>query len=180
MDMNHGSNSTTTEHACKISMLWNWYTVDACFISRQWHIRSVGAYAGTVIAIFFLVILLELFRRLGREYDRKISREYYSLNRSGAAKGKGFNSLENLSDGSAPPCPNVLPPFRPSIAQQAIRSFFYFVQFSAGYILMLLAMYYNGGLILAIFAGSYFGFFVSSWDTVGRVNTPEARGQTCC
>jgi copper transporter 1 len=68
MDMGMGA----PEHACKISMLWNWYTIDACFISRQWHVRTIGQYAGTVISLFFIMILLEFFRRAAREYDRKI------------------------------------------------------------------------------------------------------------
>lgn len=25
-------------------MLWNWYAVDACFISSQWHVRSKGGW----------------------------------------------------------------------------------------------------------------------------------------
>ena len=59
MGMGMGSGS---EHACKISMMWNWCvvsscgcggwgkltesrnTIDACFISEQWHIRSKGAW----------------------------------------------------------------------------------------------------------------------------------------
>ncbi|KAG5636468.1 hypothetical protein H0H81_007948 [Sphagnurus paluster] len=175
MDHSHGGDSGASGAACKISMLWNWTTVDACFLSEQWHIRSVGAYVGSVISLFFVVILLEAFRRLGREYDRKIVREHNARYAAGTAAGED-GSLSKFADGSI----STPPPFRPSVAQQAIRSLFYFVQFSAGYILMLLAMYFNGGIILAIFFGSFVGFFLSSWDTVGGQLTPETRGQTCC
>ncbi|KAG5642184.1 hypothetical protein DXG03_003447 [Asterophora parasitica] len=145
MDMDHDHGS---EAACKINMLWNWYTVDACFISEQWHVRTVGAYAGTVVSIFFVAILVELFRRLAREYDRKILNEHnekFAAWRQGGAIGDEA-SLSKFGAGASVP-----PPFRPSIAQQLVRSLFYFVQFSAGYMLMLMAMYYNGGIILAIF-----------------------------
>ncbi|GLB45179.1 putative ctr copper transporter family protein [Lyophyllum shimeji] len=179
MDMSHGNSTMPAEHACKISMLWNWHTIDACFLSEQWHIRSVGGYVGTIIGVFMLVVVLELFRRLGREYDRKIVRDHARSISVSTGSARDDASINKLSDGGEPRRAAVTP-FRPTVAQQAVRSAFYFVQFSAGYILMLLAMYYNGGLILAIFFGSYVGFFVSSWDTVGELTTPEARGQCCC
>lgn len=28
--------------AVQVSMLWNWDTVDACFLSSTWHIRTTG------------------------------------------------------------------------------------------------------------------------------------------
>lgn len=70
------------------------YTTDACFISQQWHIRSIGYYIlslscyvidqlnavtadfiGTVIGVFLVVITVEFIRRFSREYDRRILRE---------------------------------------------------------------------------------------------------------
>ncbi|KAL8291841.1 hypothetical protein RQP46_002099 [Phenoliferia psychrophenolica] len=166
MDMG-SSNSTsdaTTEAACKISMLWNWYTVDACFISPQWHIRSVGGYAGTVIGVFFIVVALECFRRFGREYDRAIKAAHLA----DQVQGKGD------SDAVSVPAP-----FYPTYKQQGIRAALYGVQFGTGYMLMLLAMYYNGGIILAIFAGATAGYFVSARDTVGEFEAPGVRGDCC-
>ncbi|KAF5375733.1 hypothetical protein D9615_009405 [Tricholomella constricta] len=134
-----------------------------------------SAYAGTVISIFLVVMLIELFRRLAREYDRKIVREHAHAQRSAAASVAAADrddaSAHKLKDGSGSGSGSydacAIAPFRPTMAQQSIRSFFYFVQFSAGYMLMLMAMYYNGGIILAIFFGSYFGFFVSSGNGSG-------------
>jgi len=145
-------------------MLWNWYTIDACFISSQWHIRSAGGYVGTIIGVFLITIGVEFVRRLGREYDRRIVLDSQDTSRIS-------DDMTKLpSDNS------VAKPFRPTLKQQAIRSFFHFVQFSASYILMLTAMYYNGGLIIAIFIGSYVGFFASNWDTLGGVTFKDA----CC
>jgi len=50
-------------------MLWNWYTINSCFISRGWHVRNAAAFAATCIVIFALVILLEFTRRAVKEYD---------------------------------------------------------------------------------------------------------------
>ncbi|KAH7101277.1 Ctr-domain-containing protein [Auriculariales sp. MPI-PUGE-AT-0066] len=152
---------------CKISMLWNWNTVDTCFISTDWHIKSKGMFAGSVIGIFLLVILIELTRRFAREYDRRIARQAATT----LAHNGDISTLEK-SSGAGPV--NI----RPTVAQQAVRATLYMVQFSAGYMLMLLAMYYNGYiLIFGIFFGAWAGFFLTSWDTVAH---GESTAKDCC
>ncbi|BGP16003.1 hypothetical protein JCM10213_005446 [Rhodosporidiobolus nylandii] len=177
MDM--GSGSDSTEQACKISMLWNWYTTDACFLSEQWHIRSVGDYVGTLIGIFFIVVALEAVRRLGREYDRAIRRAYYRREEA-ALEALKKNAPSKASDvGRAAP-------FRPSLKEHLIRSTMYMVQFGTAYILMLLAMYFNGGIILAIIAGGGVGYALFARDTATPEgsflgdDSPAARGECCC
>lgn len=129
MDM--GSDSMAQGPACKISMLWNWYTVDSCFVSKDWHIRSEVAFAFNVICVFILVALVEGVRRYGREYDRRIVR-LASLNN--IYSGTDLSGLEEgLKDGI----------FVPTWPQQAIRASIFGIQFGAAYILMLLAMYYK-------------------------------------
>ena len=59
---------------------------------------------------------------------------------------------------------------RPTLVQQLIRSLFYVAQFGAGYMMMLLAMYYNGGIIFAIFVrgpGFYGGTSLTADVLVG-------------
>lgn len=64
--------STTSPHSCKISMLWNWYTIDSCFLARSWHVTSRGMFAGTCIGVFFWVIAYCWFHRFIVEYDNAI------------------------------------------------------------------------------------------------------------
>ncbi|KAL1686223.1 Ctr copper transporter family-domain-containing protein [Schizophyllum commune] len=185
MDMGDMGNSSSSdsmgmgsgsEHACKISMMWNWNTIDACFISEQWHIRSKADYAGSIVGIFFLVILVEWTRRASREYDRRIVREYEAMVKGYEARASGVaahDSTAKLDAGASA----SLAPFRPTLVQQLIRSLFYVAQFGAGYMMMLLAMYYNGGILFAIFAGAFVGHFTSSWDTVGH---NEVVQKDCC
>lgn len=162
-----GMSSAPTESACQISMLWNWTTVDACFISQQWHVRSKGSFAGTVIGVFFIVVALESFRRLGREYDRALKKNYAAQQQSiRDSLGKDGEEV-------------ALAPFRVTWSQQLIRSIFYGVQFATGYMLMLMAMYYNGYIIFAIFFGGFAGYLVSSSDTVGECEAPGVRGECC-
>ncbi|EJD45668.1 Ctr-domain-containing protein [Auricularia subglabra TFB-10046 SS5] len=175
--MGMGSNSTSTDDmggmdmSCKISMLWNWNTVGACFISNQWRISSKGVFAGTIIGIFFLVVAVELVRRLAREYDRHIAKQH-------AARLEQPSSSEKLAALPMSPVNALSSQIRPTVGQQAIRSTLYMIQFGAGYMMMLLAMYYNGYiLIFGIFLGAWAGHFLTAWDTVGH---GEPVAKDCC
>jgi hypothetical protein len=51
--------------------------------------------------------------------------------------------------------------------QQGIRAGLHMIQFGIAYIVMLLAMYYNGYFIISIFLGAFVGSFVFNWETLG-------------
>ncbi|KAH7390674.1 high affinity copper transporter [Pyrenochaeta sp. MPI-SDFR-AT-0127] len=157
--------------SCKISMLWNWYTVDSCFIARSWRITSKGMFAGSCIGVILLVILLEFLRRAGKEYDRYIVAQHTkSLAPAGitaASSASSDNGTSKLpASSSAAACVPVAPSkFRPSILQQAIRALLHMCQFAIAYFVMLLAMYYNGYIIICIFIGAYLGYFIFGWES---------------
>jgi copper transporter 1 len=146
-----------TEHGgCRASnMLWNWDTIDTCLISEQWHIRSTGMFAGACIAVVMLTLSLEFFRRLAKEYDRKITREHQEglaavmasatnsttgspvrddkgarERRSQALDGLGVR-IGEIKDGE------VKERFRPSLGQQLIRGLLHTIQFTVAYFIML-------------------------------------------
>ncbi|PWN94965.1 Ctr copper transporter [Tilletiopsis washingtonensis] len=56
--------------------------------------------------------------------------------------------------------------FRPTVLQQTVRSLVYATQFAGAYIVMLLAMSFNGYLLIAIVLGGLFGHFFATWDTL--------------
>lgn len=64
--------SSSSSNACKISMLWNWYTINSCFLARSWHVTSRGMFAGTCIGVFFWVMAYCWFHRFIVEYDNAI------------------------------------------------------------------------------------------------------------
>ena len=75
MDMSGSSSSSnSTKASCKISMLWNWYTIDTCFIARSWHVNTKGQFAGSCIGCFLLVLSAQWLHRIAREYDAAIAR----------------------------------------------------------------------------------------------------------
>lgn len=128
-------------------MLWNWYTIDACFLSESWHIQSHGAFAATCIGIILLVVLLEASRRLGKEFDVYINREFQARLAALSATAEGPQTVT----------------FRASPLQQLIRSVLHAITFGLAYIVMLLAMYYNGYIIICIFIGAGLGKFLCDW-----------------
>ncbi|KAI1787104.1 Ctr copper transporter family-domain-containing protein [Ganoderma leucocontextum] len=173
MSMSMGSSS------CKVSMLWNWYTVDSCFISTSWHVKSKGAFAGSCIGVIILVIALEGLRRLQREFDRYLHRangtsspRIYTEEQSDTASRKGLNPLASAL-GRRSPVDQL------KLWQQLLRSGLFMVQFAVGYFVMLLAMYYNGYMIICIFIGAFLGASIFQWDTYHVTEGPETR-DSCC
>ena len=205
-------------------MLWNWNTVDACFISSDWHVRSKGGFAGSCIGVVCLVILLEGLKYLQRKHDRSIvlaaaqkarrmkkqkmleDQEYESeyqkrggessrekdgietLTRASSTRmtqdpSSGSGSSSCCNPGPAPvPIPAPLVPalistfiqsptdppgrLRLTVPQQALRALIHTAQFAVAYFVMLLAMYFNGYIIICIFLGAYIGSFIFSWDVL--------------
>jgi copper transporter 1 len=59
-----------------------------------------------------------------------------------------------------------LAPYRPSLVEHTVRSLMHMAQFAVAYIIMLLAMYFNGYIIICIFIGAFLGAFIFSWEPV--------------
>ncbi|KAJ6020510.1 hypothetical protein N7540_006014 [Penicillium herquei] len=57
-------------------------------------------------------------------------------------------------------------PYTPSFVEQIVRALLHTMQFAVAYFIMLLAMYYNGYIIICIFIGAYIGSFIFSWETL--------------
>ncbi|KAG5991798.1 hypothetical protein E4U52_003341 [Claviceps spartinae] len=178
---------------CKISMLFNLYTIDSCFLSSQWRITSNAAFAGSCIGVFLLTLLLELLRRSIKEYDRYLIRQHRSRHQAtssatesttGSTTGSTTppNTIKNcVAAVSSIPCGKAVPPFRPNALQQGVRAFLHLLAFFVGYILMLLAMYYNGYILLCIFLGAFVGAFIFQWEELlGDEPTSAAQETTLC
>ncbi|KAK0730223.1 Ctr copper transporter family-domain-containing protein [Lasiosphaeris hirsuta] len=175
-------------------MLWNWHTIDACFLARSWHVRSMGGFALSCIAAMLLVVCLEALRRLDREYDEYIVRMFRAQSRLDRAnRGKepeeaescassvvldgGLNGeLHGMLTRSA-----VVRRFRASLAQQFVKAVLHAVTFGVAYIVMLLAMYFNGYIIISIIVGAGLGKFICDWTakTVVFDDEPAREGPIC-
>jgi len=133
-------------------MLWNWYTVDTCFIAETWHNTSRGMFAGSCIGVILLVMTLELLRRSVKEYDRYLIRRHTT--RSAAAPAAVPASGEGSEAGSSHPdskaafttggaaaarivAAGTVGGYRPTIFEQAIRALLHMLQFAVAYFVML-------------------------------------------
>ncbi|KAL4979672.1 Ctr copper transporter [Aspergillus desertorum] len=199
MDMDMGGGDSGAQ--CVISMLWNWNTIDACFLARSWHIRSRGMFAGSCIGVICLVVILELLRRIAREYDafiihRAQMRAQYLAPPTQTKSGASFTSPASESDSAigsnngigvqkttantetAPAAPFRV---RPSLMEQVVRALLHMLQFAVAYFVMLLAMYFNGYIIICIFIGAFLGSFIFSWEYIGGgVKENDATAVTKC
>ena len=124
-------------------MLWNWYTIDSCFISSTWRITSNGVFAGSCIGVILLVMSLEMLRRAVKEYDRYLIRKHLSSavaapaspSPAGSVQGDGSS---NKAVGAAAVVAACAPQtFRPNIFEQAIRALLHMLQFAVAYFVML-------------------------------------------
>ncbi|KAJ4352966.1 Copper Transporter integral membrane protein that functions in high affinity copper transport [Ascochyta clinopodiicola] len=177
--MSMGGGGMSMGGDCKIS-------VGKSFVSRSWHNTSNGMFAGSCIGVILLVILLEALRRAGKEYDRYIVNQYLT---SHAPVTAAVSSASSDNDSRKNPATTTaLAPkaqnFRPSVVQQAIRALLHMLQFAVAYFVMLLAMYYNGYIIICIFIGAYLGYFICGWESfsVGRGGSDrmEENVTVCC
>lgn len=162
----------------KLKMLWNWYTIDACFLASSWHIKTRGMFAASCIGVALLVVCLEFLRRIGKEYDSYILRQYQrrvaSLQYQPRAsyispKSKEVQYAEGCGpDAScAPPLPKQqFITFRATPAQQIMRGIIHAATFGVGYLVMLMAMYFNGFIILSIILGAFLGKVLCDWMVV--------------
>ncbi|KEQ86895.1 Ctr-domain-containing protein [Aureobasidium pullulans EXF-150] len=185
MDMDMGMGS------CKISMMWNWNTIDACFISESWHITSNGMFAGSCIGVILLVMVLELLRRLAREHDRMILAHHRRLvasttnenpaNECACPTTVSTSKAASTATASALATGIKTRAFKPTLPQQMVRALLHCLQFAVAYFIMLLAMYYNGYLIICIFIGAYLGFFVFGWEKLGGdTDKSHDEATVCC
>ena len=141
------------------------------FLSSTWHVRSSGAFAASCIGVILLVITLELLRRLGKEYDISLQQSFH---RAAAARyASSSTNSSSTSNACGEPCnPPTYPSvqryatYRPSPLQQAIRAVIHSATFAVAYFVMLLAMYFNGYIIICIFIGAALGKFLCDWTSI--------------
>ncbi|KAH7308652.1 Ctr copper transporter [Stachybotrys elegans] len=170
-------------------MLWNWNTIDSCFISDTWRIRSNGMFAGSCIGVVLLVLLLEFLRRAVKEYDRFLVRKNMPAESAVAANAACDTASKSPSQpaSTSSETPITAPArsgYRPNVFEQAIRALLHMLQFAVAYFIMLLAMYYNGYIIICIFIGAYLGSFIFQWETLAaqdrRQTSASSEATVCC
>lgn len=121
-------------------MLFNFETIDACFLADTWQITSKGMFAGSCIGVILLTMSLEFLRRAVKSYDRYLIRHHEASSRGSDASSPVEHpegETAGKQNGEASCAPVYVTPFRPNAFQQAIRALLHMVQFAVAYIIML-------------------------------------------
>jgi copper transporter 1 len=142
-------------------------------------------FAGSCIGVILLVIALEALRRAGKEYNSYIVRQYLASHTpTEVASSASSDNDTNKTPASTTTYAPTAQSFRPTVVQQAVRALLHMLQFAVAYFVMLLAMYYNGYIIICIFVGAYLGYFICGWESFnlgkGGQDRMQPNATVCC
>ena len=101
---------------------------------------------------------LEFLRRLGKAYDQHLIAQFQ--------RQTSLRASDATTESSPCTSPTTYETFRYTPLQQLIRSIIHMTTFAVAYFIMLLAMYFNGYIIISIFIGALLGKFLCDWETV--------------
>ncbi|EXM30570.1 Ctr copper transporter [Fusarium oxysporum f. sp. vasinfectum] len=182
-------------------MLWNWNTIGTCFISKAWYMDSGGKFGITCFGAFMLVMLLEFLARVSREWERHRfargapnSQGPYApaagielavlqpaaaqpddiqpvASRPASATGPNNGKDANDANNDANPIPNFCPSF---VEHAFINAILHTVQCIITYILILMAVSFNGYIIISMFIGAYVGALCFQRDPLTETRNPNA------
>lgn len=141
-------------------MLWNWQTLDSCFLSESWHVRSRGAFAASCIGVVALAACVEVVKHWSAAYDAQVCA---SLRAADARR-----ALEDDGDGdvgltTAQRQRRHRRRLRATPFQQLVRTALAVALQGGFYVLMLIAMAFNGYIIVCILLGTALGKFLGDW-----------------
>uniref|UniRef100_A0A0D2XB40 Copper transport protein n=1 Tax=Fusarium oxysporum (strain Fo5176) TaxID=660025 RepID=A0A0D2XB40_FUSOF len=148
-------------------MLWNWNTIGTCFISKAWYMDSGGKFGITCFGAFMLVMLLEFLARVSREWERHRFARGAPNSQGPYAPAADANDANN----DANPIPNFCPSF---VEHAFINAILHTVQCIITYILILMAVSFNGYIIISMFIGAYVGALCFQRDPLTETRNPNA------
>ncbi|RLV91922.1 Copper transport protein CTR3 [Spathaspora sp. JA1] len=170
MDMG-GHNHAAPAKTCKISMLWNWYTIDSCFLARSWHVSTKAQFAGSCIGVFLLCVVGQWLHRFSQEYDAAIVRRNQPIVDCACDDSDGGKTAIPVAGPSNPllyafshnwfanPAAGVVA----SPMEHLVRSFLFVVEWGLAYLIMLFFMYYNGYIIISCLLGAFVGKLIFAY-----------------
>ncbi|WPK25794.1 hypothetical protein PUMCH_003125 [Australozyma saopauloensis] len=189
MDM--GGGMAAKKNTCKISMLWNWYTIDSCFIARSWHVKSKGAFAGSCVGVFFLVVVSQWLHRFAREYDaalmsskvRQYGDEDTKNDSVSTARSANGNPMLAAFSHKWFVTPKSLGGIYATPFEHLVRCVLFTLEWGLSYMIMLLFMYYNGYIIISCILGAFFGRLFFTYNeplNCTTINDSLENDRKCC
>lgn len=206
MGMGSGSMSMSNPSAtpmamkmeCTMSMLWNWYTNDVCFIAKSWKTSTKGIFAGTCIGVFGLLLAINWWRRILSQY--KI---YCAELRN--EEVKEFITAGGIVTKKQASHTQVTPFFKtlrhewfwrldknlcvevddkvyiyPSLFEHLLYCVGDTMEWSVHHCVMLLFMYFNGYVFISCMIGAGVGFMLFQNKPLNRASGGEKVSKRCC
>ena len=159
-------------------MLFTWDTKDLCVVFRWWHVRGPWSLLFTLLGVVALGMSYEFLRHLARKYDECTL---------GAIRIDSPPLEPTDSDRVHPPPTSSPARFRPFVVvvrgadrvrlarrRHIVRAIMYGIQVFYSYLLMLVAMTYQGHVLIAIGIGAALGFYFFHDD-----KTPASKQMAC-
>lgn len=203
MDMGGGG-------SCNVAMLWNWNTIDSCFLSNGWHVTTRGKFAGTCIGVFLWVVFLVLLGSLRQKFDNHIAsnaKRRFLRAHDGLVPSEDNSSISSVSKSQSSAFRDameknaliggitkfatrgdslVLDSVRPSMIEQIVRALLFAFEYSVTWLLGLILMSYNGYVIISAFIGAFIGFLLIEWkhvkasDAITGIDHATPAAPKCC
>ncbi|KAM7194030.1 Ctr copper transporter [Naviculisporaceae sp. PSN 640] len=169
---------------CNKGQLLNWETDNVCILTEGWNTgQDLRFFILTCVCVTALAVFLEFLRMTLRYYDDYLfcKHVYYKPKRSGPDPGSAAVKDNNSHNVDGPHAhqrcahpghqhpvfedPEILQRirYRPSPLEQLVRTIIFTLIVANAYLLVLIAMSFNGFIILSILVGSLFGFFGFQW-----------------
>lgn len=140
-------------------MLWNWQTIDSCFLSESWHVKSRGAFAASCLGVVALAACIEVVKHWSAQYDAQVC---VSL-RAADARRAALEDDGDVGLTTAQRQRRHRRTLRATPFQQLVRTALSVLLQGGFYILMLIAMAFNGYIIVCILLGTALGKFLGDW-----------------
>lgn len=156
-------------------------------------------FAASCIGVALLVVCLEFLRRVGKEHDAYLARQFGRHLRLSQAHMASATTTDccatDLGESESVSQQQRYATYRASPLQQLCRAVIHGCTLGLAYIIMLLAMHYNGYIIISIILGAIIGKFLCDWmviripyensgtatgEKVGRRSDMDIAGPTGC
>lgn len=183
-------------HQCQISMVWNWQTIDSCFLAHTWHVTSRGMFAGSCIGLFFWMLAFAWFKRVCQEYVKTTTAIHWT-NKDTNCDSTCCNPEGETVDDTAPDTGFFKQPvlakylnplvevFKhqwlihrnpkdslgnnqvyPTFAEHFIKTLLFIVEWINSYLIMMMWMYFNGYIIITSILGYIFGELIFHYHPI--------------
>ncbi|KAK8038718.1 hypothetical protein PG993_007129 [Apiospora rasikravindrae] len=126
------TSTATPTDVCKVNLLWNWDTIDTCFLAPSWYNNSTIKFAFSCIFVFIFAVTLQVFYHSLKTFDAALLLKEHNRRES-----RDGNQTEKGPEEGGSCCCRRLLRYSPSVWEQTFRAFVYTMTFANAYILML-------------------------------------------